>query len=143
MFKITNYTDIDGISSLLEFTAKQLGISDAEVVITKNDKLLDRFSTREYRVNGLLHKSSAPGIYNLILREHPSEPLNLILCHEMIHLGQYIKGQLSLDMDNKVFTWKGQSYASDYPYESRPWEMEAFNGQGKLLKKFRKFQNGK
>lgn len=143
MFKITNYTDIDGISALLEFTAKQLGISDAEVVITKNDKLLDRFSTREYRVNGLLHKSSAPRIYNLILREHPSEPLNLILCHEMIHLGQYIKGQLSLDMDNKVFTWKGQSYASDYPYESRPWEMEAFNGQGKLLKKFRKFQKGK
>jgi len=143
MFKITNYTDIDDISALLEFAAKQLGISDAEVVITKNDKLLDRFSTREYRVNGLLHKSPAPGVYNLMLREHPSDPLNLILCHEMIHLGQYIKGQLSLNVDTKVFTWKGQTYASEYPYESRPWEIEAFNGQGKLLKKFRKFKNGK
>lgn len=140
MFKITNYTDIDGIAALLDFIAKQLDIRDAEVVITQNDKLLDRFGTREHRVNGLMHKSTAPGVYNLMLREHPSEPLNLILCHEMIHLGQFIKGQLSLNMDTKVFTWKGQSYASDYPYECRPWEIEAYNGQGKLLKKFRKSQ---
>ena len=128
---------------MLNFLAKLLGIEDAEIVITKNDKILDRFDTREYRVNGLLHKSAAPGVYNLMLREHPSDPVNLILCHEMVHLAQYVKGFLSLDMDTKVFTWKGQAYAASYPYDSRPWEMEAFTKQGKLLRQFQKFQKGK
>ena len=139
MIKITNYAGIDNAEQLISHITKELDIKDAEIVVTKNDSLLDKFGTMEYRVNGLLHKSAAPGVYNLMVREHPSDSMDLVLCHELVHLKQFTDGKLSLNMDSKVFTWKGRNYSGDTPYGERPWENEAFEKQWPLVRSYRRY----
>jgi hypothetical protein len=48
-----------------------------------------------------------------------------VLSHEIVHVHQYYSGRLIFD-DNKI-TWMGDEYKLDgLPYDSRPWENEAF-----------------
>lgn len=137
MFKITDYANI-GESEIMRFAAERLNVDDVEVVVIHNERILDKFDTLKLHVNALLHKTPVPNTYELIIRERPVDPVPLIICHEMIHLSQYVRGDLSLDMDRKIFTWKGREYGPDLEYQWRPWEREAFNGQASLLRAFRK-----
>lgn len=44
------------------------------------------------------------------------------LAHEMVHVSQYVTGQLSADLN----VWKGEEIDSDsLNYEEHPWEIEA------------------
>ena len=56
-----------------------------------------------------------------------------ILCHEMVHLKQYDKGELKLVKGGAM--WKGQFYDKNTPYFDRPWEREANAEMGKIEKK--------
>ena len=121
---------------LIEFAAKELGISEAEIIITRNDRILNNFSTRDLWLSALLYKAELPGVYNLIVRERQ----DVIICHELVHLKQYIDGRLSIDMNSKSFIWEGARYSCDTPYEARPWEAEAREKQWPLLRSYRKYQ---
>lgn len=138
MINITDYANLGADIEVLTFAAEKLGIDGVNLVVIKNDNILDKFESDRWFVNGLMHKTPVPNTYELILRSNPQDPLRLILCHEMIHLGQFVRGELTLDMDKKVFTWKGKKYTSATEYKSRPWEALAFNGQAGLLRAFRK-----
>ena len=46
------------------------------------------------------------------------------IAHEMVHVKQYIRGQLSVD--KKGFQlWNGKRINGDMPYHKLPWEVEA------------------
>jgi hypothetical protein len=60
------------------------------------------------------------------------------LCHEMIHLQQYDRGDLQMSSDFRTVIWKGETFDNSSEYLEREWEEEAFNLQNKLWKKFKK-----
>lgn len=139
MIKVTDYFGLGNEAAVIETAAKLLNISDAEITVIQNDKMLDMVAGDDYVVNGLLHKTNIPGNnYNLYIRKDTNEPIRSVICHEMLHLKQYIDGYLSVDLNNKKFKWKGKDYPYSYPYEQRPWEQEVFKQQTSFISKVRK-----
>ena len=57
-----------------------------------------------------------------------------VLSHELIHLNQYVSKQLVVNSgDLSTVLWKGESInLSEYSYELRPWEIDAFSKQENL-----------
>lgn len=139
MIKVNDYFGLGKEVAVIETAAKLLGIEDAEITVIKNDSMLDKVGSPDLIVNGLLHKNNLPGnSYNLYLRWDTNEPIRSILCHEMLHLKQYIDGVLSLDINKKKFFWNGKEYSYDVPYMQRPWEQEVFKKQNSFISKVRK-----
>ena len=124
-------------TELMGFAFKTLGIEGVTLQIIQNDKVLDMFSTEDISLSALLTKTQL-GTYQLMLRSKPDNILTFILAHEMIHLSQMVNGKLSLDMGRRVFSWNGQEYATSYPYDNRPWEIEAKNKGEKLWKQWKR-----
>jgi hypothetical protein len=65
----------------------------------------------------------------------PKSLQRIVLAHEMIHVKQYVKGELSVNSRQEVM-WKGQKYfwqgADDG--DPPPWEHEAFRDDARLVK---------
>ena len=61
------------------------------------------------------------------------------LCHEMVHIMQWVRGLLKDKMYPKKLgyrvLWKGKSYKG-VPYSKQPWERQAHAMENKLFKKF-------
>ena len=57
-----------------------------------------------------------------------------LLAHEMVHLRQYVTGQMVDDPFNSLVIWEGTAYdactdANSWAYWNAPWELEAFARQ--------------
>lgn len=102
MVKFIDYANVQN-QDLLEFCTSALNIPDCEVYISRDDKLLQKFDTKKYQINALLHQSAIPHVYNLIIRNKPSDPIESILAHELVHLKQYELKELSLNINKKEF----------------------------------------
>ena len=55
------------------------------------------------------------------------------LSHEMVHVKQYFRGELSTDKGGK-WKWK-KEIAEEYKYEDQPWEKEASSLENELFLK--------
>lgn len=125
------------VEELLEFLAEELNIKeDVELMVVYNNALLEKLSVGDIEYEAMLQKI-LPNNYVLHVKEDVSG-LQYILCHEMVHLSQYERGDLEVSSDYRTVTWKGEVYTNDYPYNTREWEEEAFGLQNKLWKKFKK-----
>ena len=62
-----------------------------------------------------------------ILKQNKVSKFNVnMLLHEMVHLRQYIDGDLSVPgINSTIAIWKGKQYDNSFAYNQRPWEMEA------------------
>lgn len=128
------------VEDLLNFLAKELNISeDAELMVVYNDNLLDRLSTGDIDYKALL-QNVVPNHYTLYIKEDVSG-LQYILCHEMVHLSQYDRGDLKMSSDFRTVIWKGETFDNTSEYIDREWEEEAFGLQNKLWRKFKKSKN--
>ena len=54
------------------------------------------------------------------------------ICHEMVHVKQYVKGELSDLFSESGTKWKKKKFSLDYNYDDSPWEKEAFRLEEKL-----------
>lgn len=68
----------------------------------------------------------------LMVLDRRLKPIQLVqtVAHEMIHVKQFCRGQLSQHVDRKgelYFKWMGRRYNKDY-YD-RPWELDAFRNE--------------
>lgn len=125
------------VEELLTFLAEELNISeDVELMVTYNNDLLDKLSIGNIEYEALLY-NPIKDHYVLYVKEHISG-LQYILCHEMIHLQQYDRGDLQMSSDFRTVTWKGETFDNSFEYLDREWEEEAFGLQNKLWKKFKK-----
>lgn len=112
------------------FYAQLLGVSDFELEIERTHLkgctgICTQFTETEYVIR------LDPRRY---FRE---DPIYEILAHEMVHLKQYIKGEL-IDLTNWATQWKGDIYKDNIPYEQLPWEIEAFSMQKSLYKEYKR-----
>ena len=48
------------------------------------------------------------------------------VCHEFIHVKQYVLGEITEDLENGTAKWKKSRIPASTPYRKQPWEKEAF-----------------
>lgn len=124
------------VEELLNFLATYLNISDdVQLTIAYNNKLLNSLSTDNLKFTAILCNPVTKH-YVLYIREGCGSQYTL--CHEMVHLHQYERGDLKISSDYKTVTWKGDTFDTSTSYEDREWEKEAFSKQGFLWKQFKK-----
>lgn len=58
------------------------------------------------------------------------------LAHEMVHIKQYVTGQLDCSESGKRWKWHGRYHKGTEPYELSPWEREAYATEGILAQAF-------
>ena len=140
MIRITDNTGRGSeVSEILRFALGKLGVDDITVVVVNNDRLLDRLAGGgDVTYDALVTETGLERQYLLMLRERLSASLLSVLCHESVHISQYVSGRLKLDSKTGVCTWMGRIYPADYDYRRRPWEAEAFRLQDKLAREYRK-----
>lgn len=65
---------------------------------------------------------------------HPFDQILTWLAHEMVHLKQFVRGELFDYATGKV-QWKSRTYGR-VNYNSQPWEREAYRLEGELYEMF-------
>lgn len=135
--KLTRY-DIQDVCKFLIGTLYGHQVVDLNIV--ENPRLLKRLSNDRLEVNAIL-TSPLPHVYIMYVKDGFRDID--ILCHEIVHLDQYERGDLSISSDYKEITWEGRKYDASLPYDERPWENEAFFKQGALLNAYKKNLKGK
>jgi hypothetical protein len=109
--------------------AHALGIADYEFDLTVD------YADSEDMVGAaqiLYHKGVAVITMNTTQCETDDEME--LLAHEMVHLRQYVTGQMVDDIFNTLVIWEGTVYdactdANSWAYWNAPWELEAFSRQ--------------
>jgi hypothetical protein len=104
--KIKNYIESPknfDVEELVKFIVKELNIpEDFELTICYNERLLDKLSTDDIEFSALLNQHT-PKLYMLNVRKIKGG-LSSIICHEMVHLKQYMSGDLKMSSDFKTVT---------------------------------------
>ena len=91
------------VEDLLNFLGEELKIKDnVELIVAYNNSLLNRLSTEDIEYKALLH-SPLPNYYVLYVKENVYN-LHYILCHELVHLEQYERGDLKISNDFSTVT---------------------------------------
>lgn len=137
MITIRNNTSypIDGIIGYI--LDRYFPSCSGTLVVCHNETALRHYSTLDVELEALLYRDEiAENHYIMILRKGTGLH-DRIVCHELAHLMQLIKGDLSFNLQSKTFIWKGEQYDASIKYEDRPWEREAFSMEVKLLKEYR------
>lgn len=138
--KIKNYLKSPkrfDIEELITFAIKELGVEHIEeITLIYNEKLLDKLS-KDVEYCALLY-SPMPNHYVLYAREGALS--QYVLCHELIHLHQYDRGDLKISEDFTKIYWKGDIFNNSIQYDQREWEIEAFSKQNKLWRKFKQMK---
>lgn len=87
-------------------------------------KVMDRYFI--YINKDILKKDK---ITNFIIR---------VIIHEMWHIKQMIEGDLLFNENFTIVYWKGTEYSKEFPYENRPFEIEARKAENKYFKQVKK-----
>ena len=66
--------------------------------------------------------------------KHPFDQILTWLAHEMVHLKQFVRGEL-FDYETGRVQWKTKSFGRVH-YEDSPWEKEAYRLEDKLYEQF-------
>ena len=130
---LKNYNILDLIQYIL---SKKYHFNNITLNIFHDDKILDKMAPIDHELSALIYKTTLPHTYNLIVRDLPNR---LVICHEMVHLAQYERGDLSLNFKENLFKWKGEDYDISVPYDRREWEIEAFNLELKLWRSYKSY----
>jgi hypothetical protein len=69
------------------------------------------------------------GIDRDLMKNHGLREFITAVCHEMVHVKQYVKGELKYTGGKEL--WKGRD-CTDMEYMEQPWEKEAYRLQDKL-----------
>lgn len=115
--------------TVLSVAMNKMKINGANVV------LLNLTDVSRNQFDGTLkaHVSYHDSVFYIFIENMNRKDVIEALSHEVIHIDQYLTQDLVYD-GNVI--WKGKIYNLDeYGYESRPWEINAFDRQDDLIRK--------
>lgn len=101
------------------------------------NQLLPRFRTLDIRVDlerlpdayGYCSQADTDREYDIsIRRDLGLYDLISTVCHEMVHVKQYVRGEL----DGVRWQWRKTPVSEDTVYSDLPWEIEAHDMEGEL-----------
>ncbi len=121
-----------GLMDAANFYARYLKISNYDVTVQIVFKYL---LTETFSIYGQVNHVSTNRLKIDFDAKIPYELGMQKLAHEMVHVKQYIKGQLA--EDSKGFQlWKGAQVDADLPYHKQPWEVEAMKKEVLMMSAF-------
>jgi hypothetical protein len=104
------------VEELITFAITELNIkNDIEITLAYNTRLLEKLS-KDVEFVALL-QNPVPNNYVLFVKEGSVN--QYVLCHELIHLHQYDRGDLKTNQDFTEVIWKGKLFDNSTPYEER------------------------
>jgi hypothetical protein len=131
---IKNYTDYRADTICLYLAHKILGLDTVDISITY---MPPHINAGKIEYFGLVEKINFGTNKFLILLSKDKisfSKLKTFLCHEFVHIDQYVRGDLELFGSFAI--WKGDTiYPKEVDYMNRPFEKEAFSKQSDYLKK--------
>lgn len=110
------------MKKLLPRHRKMLISVEFQANLEKNDGMMAYAMDLEDRVFEI-------GVDRDLMKNHGLREFVTAICHEMVHVKQYVKGELKYAGDKEL--WKGRDCA-DMEYMDQPWEKEAYKLQDKL-----------
>lgn len=125
---ITNGSLPSYYDTIISVGLDQAGIKDLNVVVnTLSDGAKEQF---EGQLKA--HIRNLNGTFYLFISDLDREDAIRVISHEIIHIQQYISGDLVYD-ENGLF-WKGQNIDLEkVEYQEREWEIEAFRKENQLI----------
>ena len=75
--------------------------------------------------------------------KHSTGQILTWLAHEMVHLKQFVRGELFDYAIGQRVQWKSKTYKTSLAYNKQPWEREAYRLEDKLYKEFAESYNGR
>lgn len=120
---------------LINFILDKYKIDGISLNVFEDNKIVDMFSKGDIEMMAIL-TNPMPDVYILYIRKNSVTPD--IICHEMIHLWQYHRGDLKMLDNGKRYIWKDSIYDSSTEYNDREWEIEAFGGMNKLWREYKR-----
>lgn len=120
------------IEASAQFYAKKLNIlkSKYKVFICMDPDL-----AKDSEANGMCAKTGDKEITIALYSRLPASKLFVTLAHEMVHAKQMMRGQYRIEIGKRGKTthyWMGKPVKKEYI--ERPWEIEAFQREGVLLR---------
>lgn len=144
---ITNHTEFSFLDTTLSVTLDAAEISGVSVIV--KDLSSDVRIQFAETTGGVDLQAAIIGRGNqYIMYVYRLDRINAIrtISHETIHLMQYRSGRIDILSDSKIL-WEGDTLTKEtiynIPYQFRPWEKEAFDGEGVLSDKVEKILYGK
>lgn len=108
------------------------------------DMGLERFNaecsiilTKEFEGFGACHQI-LPGVYSIVINsKKPLAATLQTLCHEFVHLKQFLTGKLRHSEENPgMWNWCGMEFCpKKTDYYSQPWEIQAFERETLLFRR--------
>lgn len=134
MWGAKNKTKYENMITFCKLALTQiLGITNVELIVVNNDRVITHFDSNDIEMQALLQGEPEKHKYRLNLHSRVNASnVASVVCHELIHLKQFERGELKLVEGGAM--WNGKFYEKTTPYMSRPWEKEANNDMNKLEK---------
>lgn len=120
----TNKVKLDMLTATKIILTEILKVPNIDLVVITNDRAISKFDSNNLEFQAILQADPEKHKYRLTYHSRTgAADMLMILCHEMVHLKQYDKGELKLVKGGAE--WKGKFYEKETPYFDRPWEREA------------------
>lgn len=133
--QIINQTSRNYLDTIISVGLSEMGISGFKVYVMN---LGEEFKNNPAKGTGDMNLKATVFNYGsdfiMYVDESVDKGLAIeVITHELIHLGQFWSGDLKVINKSGTVIWKGQIIeALSVDYESRPWEIEAFDKGRKL-----------
>lgn len=135
---VYNSSDYNFMDTIVSIGLEELSIKDKTVTIRNMPSYVSNNFDNQ---NDMRLEASVYGVgdtYIIYVTNMDRDVAMKILSHELIHLNQYASKRLVI-LSNGLVKWEGKEISVlDYSYNNRPWEIEAFDGQGDLQKRIEK-----
>ena len=132
---VYNSSDNNFMDTIVAIGLQELNVKDKTVTIRNMPSYVSNNFDNQNNMQLEASIFGAGGTYVIYVTDMDRRQAIKILSHELIHLEQYTSKRLVL-LNNGLVNWKGNEIVVlDYQYNDRPWEIEAFDGQGDLRKK--------
>lgn len=127
------------MSNAIKFYLEKLNISK-EIPLTINI-ILSNLEECQGMIEVDDNENYIPEEFSITLNTtNPRDPLLQTLAHEIVHLKQYVTGEL--EMNNNKYVWKGKLWKepsdADDAYFDSPWEIDAYGREGGLTYRYMK-----
>lgn len=125
---ITNGVLPSFYDTIISVGLDQAGIKDLNIIVnTLSDGAREQFQG-ELKA----HIREVNGSFYLFISDLDREDAIRVICHEIVHVQQYISGDLVYQ--DGILIWKGQNVdLQRVEYEEREWEVDAFRKENQLI----------
>lgn len=127
---ITNSTGKSYLDTIIRVALDLLDIENQHVMVMNLNKSMEGALGKDIELKA--HVKQYDGGYIIFLSDVSRMDAIYILSHECIHISQYVSKRLIVSQD-VVFWNDSPTYPKEIAYEDRPWEVEAFQMETRLV----------